>query len=133
MGPKLESWLQDGPQRMQQTLPPHKKPGYRKMRHHNVKDFVYKPPVDLWNVNMMFDTAGKFINHPANLPHYPPKYILKYKKPLLLTKPPFFSLLCTGTLVEKGTPCYGVCTFPSSSKGLPYIPLIDHHSSHITR
>ena len=28
MGPKVESWLQDGPHSVQGTLPPHRKPSY---------------------------------------------------------------------------------------------------------
>ena len=34
----------------------------------NVKDIALEPPVELWNIDMQFGTAGKFINHPANLP-----------------------------------------------------------------
>ena len=34
----------------------------------NVKDIVLEPPVELWNIDTQFGTAGKFINHPVNLP-----------------------------------------------------------------
>ena len=34
----------------------------------NIKDVVLKPPVELWNVDMQFGRAGKYINHPMNLP-----------------------------------------------------------------
>ena len=34
----------------------------------NVKDVVLEPPVELWNTDTQFGRAGKFINHPANLP-----------------------------------------------------------------
>ena len=34
----------------------------------NVKDVVLEPPVELWNIDTQFGRAGKFINHPANLP-----------------------------------------------------------------
>ena len=34
----------------------------------NVKDVAFKPPVELWNVELQFGRAGKYINHPANLP-----------------------------------------------------------------
>ena len=37
----------------------------------NVKDVVHKPPVDVWNVDMTFGRARKFINHPVNLPTIP--------------------------------------------------------------
>ena len=37
----------------------------------NVKDVVHKPPVELWNIDTQFSRAGKFINHPANLPTIP--------------------------------------------------------------
>ena len=34
----------------------------------NVKDVVLELPVEFWNIDTQFDRAGKFINHPANLP-----------------------------------------------------------------
>ena len=34
----------------------------------NVKDIVLEPPVEFWNIDTHFGRAGKFINHPANLP-----------------------------------------------------------------
>ena len=34
----------------------------------NVNDVVHKPPVELWNIDTQFGRAGKFINHPSNLP-----------------------------------------------------------------
>ena len=34
----------------------------------SVKDVVLEPPVEFWNINTQFGTAGKFINNPANLP-----------------------------------------------------------------
>ena len=34
----------------------------------NVKDVVLEAPVKLWILNTQFGRAGKFINHPANLP-----------------------------------------------------------------
>ena len=34
----------------------------------NVKDVVLEPPVELWNIDTQFGRAGKFINHPVNLP-----------------------------------------------------------------
>ena len=39
-----------------------------KRRPYNVKDVVHELPVNLWNVDTMFGRAGKFINHPTNLP-----------------------------------------------------------------
>ena len=39
-----------------------------KTRSCNVKDVVLKPPVELSNINMQFGRAGRYINHPANLP-----------------------------------------------------------------
>ena len=42
-----------------------------KTRPCNVKDVVHKLPVELWNVDTMFGRAGKFINHPRNLPTIP--------------------------------------------------------------
>ena len=34
----------------------------------NAKDILLEPPVELWNIDTQFGRAGKFINHPANLP-----------------------------------------------------------------
>ena len=42
-----------------------------KTRPCNVKDVVYELPVELWNVDSTFGRAGKFKNHPANLPTIP--------------------------------------------------------------
>ena len=39
-----------------------------KTRFCNVKDVVLEPPVELWNINTQFGRAGKYINHPTNLP-----------------------------------------------------------------
>ena len=34
----------------------------------NVKDIVHELPIEFWNTDTMFGRAGKFINHPTNLP-----------------------------------------------------------------
>ena len=39
-----------------------------KTRSCNVKDIVLEPLVELWNIDMQFGRAGKFINPPTNLP-----------------------------------------------------------------
>ena len=39
-----------------------------KTRSCNVKDITHEPPVEFWNIDTQFDRAGKFINHPMNLP-----------------------------------------------------------------
>ena len=39
-----------------------------KVRSCNVKDVVLELPVELWNIDTQFGRAGKFINHPVNLP-----------------------------------------------------------------
>ena len=33
-----------------------------------MKDVVLEPPVEFWNIDTQFGRAGKYINHPANLP-----------------------------------------------------------------
>ena len=35
---------------------------------HNMKDVALEPPVEFWNIDTQFGRAGKYINHPANLP-----------------------------------------------------------------
>ena len=39
-----------------------------KTRSCNAKDIVLEPPVEFWNIYTQFGRAGKYINHPANLP-----------------------------------------------------------------
>ena len=39
-----------------------------KTRSCNVKGVVLEPPVELWNIDIQFGRAGKYINHPASLP-----------------------------------------------------------------
>ena len=39
-----------------------------KIRSCNVKDIVLEQPVELWNIDTQFGRAGKFINHPTNVP-----------------------------------------------------------------
>ena len=34
----------------------------------NVKDVVLEPPIEFRNIDTQFGSAGKYINHPANLP-----------------------------------------------------------------
>ena len=33
-----------------------------------MKDVVLEPPVQFWNIHTQFGRAGKYVNHPANLP-----------------------------------------------------------------
>ena len=101
-----------------------------KSRPCNVKDIVHELPVDLWNVDTMLDRAGKFRNSSHKSPHYSPKYNLgniTYTKTMLLIKPPFFSLLCIGTLAEKDTLCCEPVLFHPFLKAYP-----THHSWIIT-
>ena len=39
-----------------------------KTRSCNIKDVVFEPLVEFWNINAQFGRAGKYINHPKNLP-----------------------------------------------------------------
>ena len=34
----------------------------------NVKDVILEPPIEFWNIDTQFSRAGRYINHPANLP-----------------------------------------------------------------
>ena len=43
-----------------------------KIRSCNVKDIVLEPVHELWNMNLDFGRASKFINHPDNLPDFTP-------------------------------------------------------------
>ena len=34
----------------------------------NMKDIILEPPIEFWNIDTQFGRAGRYINHPANLP-----------------------------------------------------------------
>ena len=34
----------------------------------NVKNVVHESPIEFWNIDTQFGRAGKYVNHPANLP-----------------------------------------------------------------
>ena len=40
----------------------------RKVQSCNVKDVILEPSVELWNIDTQFGRAGKYINHPVNIP-----------------------------------------------------------------
>ena len=40
----------------------------RKIQSSNVKDVILEPPIEFWNIDTQFGRAGRYINHPANLP-----------------------------------------------------------------
>ena len=40
----------------------------RKVHFCNVKDVILEPPIEFWNIDTQFGRAGRYINHPANLP-----------------------------------------------------------------
>ena len=39
-----------------------------KMKSYNINGVVLDPPVELWNIDIQFGRAGRYINHPMNLP-----------------------------------------------------------------
>ena len=40
----------------------------RKVCSCNVKGIILEPPIEFWNIDTQFGRAGRYINHPANLP-----------------------------------------------------------------
>ena len=40
----------------------------RKIHSCNVKDIILEQPIEFWNIDTQFGRAGRYINHPANLP-----------------------------------------------------------------
>ena len=40
----------------------------RKVWSCNMKDVVLEPLAEFWNIDTQFGRAGKYINHPVNLP-----------------------------------------------------------------
>ena len=80
----------------------------------NINSVIHKLPVKLYNVDTTFGRAGKFINHPANLPT-------------------LFQFSLHRDPSRQGYTELWVGFIPSSFENLPYMPLMDHHYSHITR
>ena len=39
-----------------------------KIRSCNVSDIILEPPIEFWNIETQFSRAGRYINHPTNLP-----------------------------------------------------------------
>ena len=39
-----------------------------KTRSSNIKDILLEPALKFWNIDTLFGRAGRYINHPANLP-----------------------------------------------------------------
>ena len=39
-----------------------------KIRSCNMTDIILEPPIEFWNIDTQFSRAGRYINHPANLP-----------------------------------------------------------------
>ena len=39
-----------------------------KVHSFNVKDIILEPPIEYRNIDTQFGRAGRYINHPANLP-----------------------------------------------------------------
>ena len=103
MGPKMESWLQDFQHRVQQTLPKHRKPSYRKnktLEHERCCTQTTSQPMEYWHNVWQSWEIYKSSN-------------------LLFIKPPLFSLLCIGTLAEKDTPCHELVLFHPVLKAYP--------------
>ena len=93
-----------------------------KTRPCNVKDVVHKQPGKLWNDETMFGRAGKFINHPSDLPIIPLNISWNnIDKTLLLIKTPLFSLFCIGILTERDTECYRSVIFNAALKAYPTV------------
>ena len=40
----------------------------RKILSCNVTDIILEHPIEFWNIDTQFGRAGRYINHPANLP-----------------------------------------------------------------
>ena len=39
-----------------------------KIRSFNVTDIILEPPIEFWTIDTQFSRAGRYVNHPANLP-----------------------------------------------------------------
>ena len=68
MGLEMEAWILNCLYWVWWALHSHQKSGNQKTRPCNVKDIALEPPAELCNIDMQFGRAGKFINHPTNLP-----------------------------------------------------------------
>ena len=74
----------------------------RKTQSCNVKNVVLEPPDKFWNIDTQFSRAGKYINHPINLPTITisdwkwtllPMYLVTCKLPALIFLPAYFTWL----------------------------------------
>ena len=140
MGPEVGSWLQDCLQRAQQTLPSHRKPSYRNNETLQCERYCTQTTSQAMECSHNIWKSWKIHKSSIKSPNYLPqqlKIILKQKsktkKPsLLLTKPPFFSLLCIGTLTEKDTSHHESVLFHVVLKAYPTchsLIITDHHIS----
>ena len=99
----------------------------------NVSDVILVPPIEFWNVDTQFSRAGRYINHPTNLPTIK----LRYKKKPTVNNhhisPLQHSILayCHHKLVRKGTE--RIIYFPASPTGIPNTSLLDHNSTCFSR
>ena len=68
MGLKMETWIQNFHIEHNGQYLRIENQATEKTRSCNIKDVVLKPPVELWNINTQFGRAGRYNNHPANVP-----------------------------------------------------------------
>ena len=66
--PQVETRLQNCLYWAWWTLPAHRKPSNRKVQSCNVKGCSSWTSIEFWNIDTQFGRAGKYVNHPANLP-----------------------------------------------------------------
>ena len=45
-----------------------KNPATGKIQSCNMTDIILEPPIEFWNIDTQFGRAGRYINHPVNLP-----------------------------------------------------------------
>ena len=104
-----------------------------KIRSCNIKGIVLEPPVEFWNIDTQFGRAGKYINHPANLPtimlniwRWTP-YSCKLSPINNLYSSSLQPIVLGYTRCNSPIGELGVCTIPTSIESLP-----THHSWIIT-
>ena len=68
MGSQMETWIQNCPTEHDGHFLHIENQATGKVCSYNVKDVVLEPPVEFWDIDTQFSRAGKYVNHPVNLP-----------------------------------------------------------------
>ena len=136
----METQIQDCSYWAKQTLSVHQKPGNRKTRSCNVKDIVFEPPFEFWNIDMQFSRVRKYTDHPAKLPtitlnnwRWTPGSCKQSPVNNLHSSSLQHIILGYTCQCNSHTGQPGFCIISTSTESLPHPPFLDHHCPHLLR